>query len=136
IMRFCEAIVHGQMEQVKDVIDAPIGRHPDSIIERVVTEAGQEARTFYQVKKKDENKTYVHVQLETGRTIQIRVHFSYFGHPLRGDTLYGGKQNEIGRQALHCNEIRLTHPFTNEALSFTVPIPSDMQFVLFDSQNK
>src|SRR5699024_3544652 len=99
IMRFYEAIVHGQMEQVKDVIDAPIGRHPDSIIERVVTESGQEARTFYQVKKKDEYKTFVHVQLETGRTHQITVHFSYLGHPLLGDTLYGGKQHEIGRQA-------------------------------------
>ena len=136
IMRFYEAIVHGQMEQVKDVIDAPIGRHPDSIIERVVTESGQEARTFYQVKKKDEYKTFVHVQLETGRTHQIRVHFSHLGHPLLGDTLYGGKQHEIGRQALHCNEIRFTHPFTNEALHFTVPIARDMQLVLFDSQNK
>src|SRR5699024_7758650 len=96
----------------------------------------KEARTFYQEKKKDEYKTFVHVQLETGRTHQIRVHFSHLGHPLLGDTLYGGKQHEIGRQALHCNKIRFTHPFTNEALYFTVPIPRDMQVVLSDFQNK
>src|SRR5699024_8346279 len=95
INRFYETIVDGRMNQVQVVIDASIGRHPDSIIERVVTESGQEARTFYQVKKKDENKTFVHVQLETGRTHQIRVHVSYLGHPLLGDTLYGGKQHEI-----------------------------------------
>src|SRR5690625_3781749 len=123
IKRFYEAIVHGQIEQAEDVIDAPIGRHPESIIERMVIESGQEARTFYQVKGRGENKTFVHVQLETGRTHQIRVHFSYLGHPLLGDTLYGGEQNEIMRQALHCNKISFTHPFTNKALHFNVPMP-------------
>jgi len=136
IMRFYEAIVHGEMERTEDIIDAPIGRHPESIIERMVTASGQEARTLYQVKKRDKNKTFVQAQLETGRTHQIRVHLSYLGHPLLGDTLYGGKQDEIERQALHCNEIRFTHPFTNDVLHFTAPMPRDMQVVLSDFKDK
>lgn len=129
IMRHYQAVVHGKMKQTEGLIDAPIGRHPDSIIERMVTEAGQKARTFYQIKNQSESKTFVHVQLETGRTHQIRVHFSYLGYPLLGDTLYGGKRDEIERQALHCGEIRLIHPFTKEKIQIQAALPSDMQFI-------
>lgn len=128
IERKYRAIVHGAVKESRGIIDKPIGRQPGSIIERMVRADGQTARTFYCVDKVLNGFTYLHVRLETGRTHQIRVHFASIGHPLVGDTLYGGTREKISRQALHCSEINFLHPFTNEPLSFTSVLPEDMIF--------
>lgn len=124
------AIVHGELEQDSGVIDAPIARKSESIIERTVCKAGQHAITHYKVKERLNGATVVDVQLETGRTHQIRVHFSYLGHPLFGDSLYGGKRLDIERQALHSHQLRFYHPFLEREMSFSAPLPDDMERLL------
>lgn len=124
------AIVHGELEQDSGVIDAPIARKKESIIERTVCKAGQHAITHYKVKERLHGATVVDVQLETGRTHQIRVHFSYLGHPLFGDSLYGGKRLDIERQALHSHQLRFYHPFLEREMSFSAPLPDDMERLL------
>ncbi|MDL4842938.1 RluA family pseudouridine synthase [Aquibacillus rhizosphaerae] len=124
------AIIEGGMSQVSGVIDAPIARHPDSIIERVVADDGQRAVTHYHVEKESESHSLLDVKLETGRTHQIRVHFSYLGFPLAGDDLYGGSKAHINRQALHCRSLTFTHPISRKELFFSSPIPEDMSNII------
>ncbi|MCG5105052.1 RluA family pseudouridine synthase [Oceanobacillus alkalisoli] len=119
-------IVEGHMDRKEGKIDAPIGRNPASIVERMVTDTGKRAVTHYKLKKRLAEHTLVEVELETGRTHQIRVHFSYLNHPLLGDDLYGGKKDSLNRQALHCHEIRFLHPFTGKALTVVTDLPEDM----------
>jgi 23S rRNA pseudouridine1911/1915/1917 synthase len=126
------AIVEGNPAPRKGVIRANIGRKAESIIEREVREDGQHAVTHYQVKENNLNHALVAVQLETGRTHQIRVHFSFIGHPLAGDDLYGGSKGLITRQALHCFELGFEHPQTKEWMTFSVPLAKDMKKILLD----
>jgi len=84
------------------IIDAPIAREKESIITRCVREDGQKAVTHYKRLLFNKDYSLLRINLETGRTHQIRVHFAYIGHPLAGDNLYGGKIDIINRQALHC----------------------------------
>ena len=95
------AIVLGTFEKKKGKIDAPIVRKEGSIIERCVSEEGQKAVTEYEVIREAGNSSLVKCNLLTGRTHQIRVHMSYIGHPLLGDSLYGEKSELIDGQALH-----------------------------------
>lgn len=107
-------------------IDAPIYR-PDPILTmRVVDPRGDRAITHWEALETVGERTLCRVHLETGRTHQIRVHFSYLGAPLVGDTLYGTPSDEISRHALHCGRAELTHPVTGEHLSLEAPLPSDM----------
>ncbi len=115
------------------MINAPIGRSLDSIIKRKVTPRGDSAITHYRVIKEYLDYSYLEITLETGRTHQIRVHFSHLGHPLVGDDLYGSESKRIERQALHCQKIEFTHPITGEAIQLTAPLPEDM-LKLFDKQ--
>lgn len=114
-------------------IIAPIARNPESIITRRVAPDGKYARTSYQVLI-DQAPTYlVDIQLHTGRTHQIRVHFSHLGYPLLGDDLYGGSLDDgIERQALHCHSLRFYNPFSEEELFLQAPLPADFQQVLGD----
>ncbi|KRG16030.1 pseudouridine synthase [Virgibacillus soli] len=130
IERFYEAFAGGMMEKDIGRIDEPIGRKLDSIIEREVRSDGQKAVTRYKVIQTTSSFSYVKLKLETGRTHQIRVHLAYIGHPLLGDDLYGGKRTLINRQALHCQQIKLTHPITQENLSIQAELPEDMQELL------
>ncbi|MGX1900566.1 RluA family pseudouridine synthase [Thermolongibacillus altinsuensis] len=130
IKRRYEAICHGHLKQTAGTIDAPIGRKGDSIIEREVREDGQRAVTHFRVLKYVDDMTYVSLQLETGRTHQIRVHLSYLGHPLVGDDLYGGKREKIARQALHSRELTFFHPFLQTTLTFQCDLPNDMKQLL------
>ncbi|MEG7354784.1 RluA family pseudouridine synthase [Bacillus vallismortis] len=127
VKRRYAAVVHGRMTQMEGTVDAPIGRHPDSIIERMVTPEGQKAVTHFHVTHATDEITSVTLQLETGRTHQIRVHMSYLGHPLCGDTLYGGTRREIGRQALHSEQLSFIHPLTQENMVFHAALPQDMK---------
>ncbi|MFJ8530172.1 RluA family pseudouridine synthase [Bacillus sp. NPDC094106] len=130
VKRTYEAIVHGEMLEESGTIDAPIGRKDDSIIERIVCEGGQKAITHFQVMESFPNKTRVALQLDTGRTHQIRVHMAYVGHPLLGDDLYGGSTSQMKRQALHSTSLTFYHPILEKQMTFHRDVPEDMKEVL------
>lgn len=121
------AIVCGILENSSGTLDFPIARKEGSIIERCVNSNGDLAITHYDVFKTFNNLSLVHIVLETGRTHQIRVHFSYINHPVLGDTLYGNPSDLIARQALHSYKISFIHPITKENMTITAPLPSDMK---------
>ncbi len=116
--------------EAEGYIEAPIARENDSIIRRMVREDGVYARTEYKVLGKTNNAVLLEISLITGRTHQIRVHFSYIGFPLLGDDLYGGDCSLIGRQALHCGKAGFTHPVTGEKISVEAPFPCDIEMLL------
>lgn len=124
------AVVQGNMPLKQGRISARIGRAEDSIIKRRVHELGQKAITHYRTLKETEEFTLVEIVLETGRTHQIRVHFSSIGFPLAGDDLYGGTKAKINRQALHCYELSFDHPITKQALYFTSKTPNEFECLL------
>ena len=109
-------------------IDLPLGRKPDSAIERMVDiKNGDKAITHYRVLATNDGLSLLELQLDTGRTHQIRVHMQAIGHPLIGDFLYNPKDTHMKRQALHAGKLSFRHPITKEMLFFTAPVPQDMQ---------
>lgn len=110
--------VEGKMEK-DGTINLPIDKQEGSVIKRCVCETGKYAVTHYKVLKTKENESLVEAILETGRTHQIRVHFSHIGHPLLGDLLYGKAHPYFKGQALHSYYLEFVHPITNEKLVFT-----------------
>ncbi|MCG3084999.1 RluA family pseudouridine synthase [Anoxybacillus sp. LAT_35] len=118
IRRTYIALVHGYVKQKKGTIEAPIGRDRHHPTRRRVSKTGDTAITHYERLQYDKQKhvSLVRLTLDTGRTHQIRVHMSYIGHPLVGDTLYGGKP-WIDRQALHAFSLSFLHPFTGERIT-------------------
>ena len=130
LKKYYHALVGGDLSRLKkhETIDLPIGRDETSIIKRCVIENGQRAITEYKVVEVNRDIAHVAVQLHTGRTHQIRVHFSAIGCPLIGDELYGGDLTKgLNRQALHCQKLVFLHPFTREELTFELPLPNDME---------
>ncbi len=121
------AIVQGKVECSHGFIDLPIARQEKSIIKRCVRNDGQRALTEYWIKKAGDKYTLVDIKLYTGRTHQIRVHFSHINHPLAGDDLYGGSLENINRQALHCKQLEFVSPDTNKIIKVTAPLPEDMK---------
>lgn len=125
-----QAIISGNLALFKqhDLINFPILRDPTSIIKRQTGANGKSAETEYWVKTRNEELALVDIQLHTGRTHQIRVHFSAAGFPLVGDDLYEGEMSfSLKRQALHCGELEFIHPFTQEKLYFRQQLPQDME---------
>jgi 23S rRNA pseudouridine1911/1915/1917 synthase len=130
VKRTYEAFAGGLITHDSGTIDAPIGRKLDSIIEREVRPDGQYACTNYRVIRRHRDFTHVELELATGRTHQIRVHMSYLGHPLLGDDLYGGDISMLQRQALHCKKIHFIHPFSQQEMTYSAPLPPDMKAIL------
>lgn len=113
------------------IIDAPIGMVDGSLMQREVRPDGQAARTHYKVCSVHGSRALLELELDTGRTHQIRVHMAHIGHPLTGDFLYGTEDKTlILRPALHSWQVDITHPVTGKALHFTAPIPEDIQHLL------
>lgn len=121
------AIVHGNLKEKSGTIDAPIYRVGGDTIKRVIDERGQRSITHYEVAESFSKADLVKLQLETGRTHQIRVHLSSIGHPIIGDLLYGGEDKLIKRQALHAYKLAFPHPRTGEIISLQTELPLDMQ---------
>jgi 23S rRNA pseudouridine1911/1915/1917 synthase len=134
VERHYVALVWGHFASPRGVIDAPIGRSEARRTRMAVRESGKPARTAYEVDRDFEKPvcSLVDCRLETGRTHQIRVHLSAVGHPVVGDATYGGSRESIklGRPFLHATTLGFDHPVTGERLSFTDPLPANLQVVL------
>ena len=128
-----QALVSGELTKLMPHgwIDLPIARDVSSLLKRMVSPSGRSAQTEYWLEKRTDEVALVDIQLHTGRTHQIRVHFSEIGCALLGDDMYGGRMDlGITRQALHCYDLRFYHPFTQELLEFKQPLATDMATVL------
>lgn len=126
------ALVHGNLPHDQGTIDAPIGRDSkDRKLFAVTERNSRHAVTHFVVLERLGDYTIVELQLETGRTHQIRVHMKYIGHPLAGDPVYGrNKTVALKGQALHAAVLGFTHPRSGERLQFEVPLPADFEHVL------
>lgn len=125
------AIVRGSVQPPAGTIDVPLSRKSGSVIERTVDfEHGERAVTHYKVVEEQNGHSLVALILETGRTHQIRIHMKYLGYPLIGDYLYNPDMEFISRQALHSHRLTFLHPVTEQEMTFTAPLPTDMKKVL------
>lgn len=120
------ALVEGIVEDEGE-INFPIGRLEKDSVLRGVTAGGKSALTRYRLVEKIGDFSLVEINLITGRTHQIRVHFKAIGHPVVGDSLYGNPSPYINRQALHCSKMNFVHPFTKEIISAVAELPDDMK---------
>jgi len=124
--RIYKAIIEGTLIPDSGTINAPIDRKAGSIIERIVSTSGKEAITHYRTLQTSDKLSLLKLELDTGRTHQIRVHLAYLSHPLLGDDLYGGNHDILNRQALHACQISFFHPVTNKLVDISCPLPPDM----------
>jgi len=147
------ALVHGLITADSGSIDSPIGRHPTQRKKMSgQSSRGRRAVTRWRTLARftEDRLTLVELALETGRTHQIRVHFSELNHPLVGDPMYGQKNRlatlkdaglrqllqQLGRQALHARLLGFNHPISGEYLEFSSPLPEDMRAIVFFLQHK
>lgn len=143
ITRLYQTIVSGMIIS-GGTVDAPIARHPINRKRMAVIDTGKHAVTHYRVVEHYRAHTRLKVQLETGRTHQIRVHMAYIHHPLLGDPVYSGRLQlpkgatpelvnqlrQFRRQALHASELGLVHPVTSKPMSWQAPLPDDMKTLI------
>jgi 23S rRNA pseudouridine1911/1915/1917 synthase len=134
VSRTYQALVWGELDTDRGLVDAPIGRSGRDRTRMTVSALGKEARTRYQVLSAFHDPVVVsrlECQLETGRTHQIRVHLAAIGHPVVGDARYGGARETlvVERPWLHASALDLAHPRTGEALSFSSPVPAELTSV-------
>ncbi|MEA3309206.1 MAG: RluA family pseudouridine synthase [Chloroflexota bacterium] len=130
------ALLIGRLAEAEGLIDAPIGRHPRRRKRMAVVAGGRPSRTRWSIMERlrDAQRrpyTLLAVELLTGRTHQIRVHFSWFGYPLVGDATYGRRDPLVApRQFLHARDLTITHPTTGERMTFSASLPADLREVL------
>lgn len=129
------ALVEGIVALDQGSIDAPIGRNPRHRQQMAVTARGsREARTHFRVLERYASHTLMLLELETGRTHQIRVHLKAIGHPIAGDPVYGSgrilRGLELHRQFLHAYQLKFTHPTTGATIDVEAPLPDELQAVL------
>ncbi len=148
IHRIYWALVWGDFEEEQGTVREAIARSRKNPLKFVVDVRGKDAVTHYKVLQRFQYVTLLEFKLETGRTHQIRVHANYLHHPVVGDQLYNGRENQLmrlpenlrkrgahllkmlDRQALHAKQLTFIHPTTGERLSFEAPLPQDMQDAL------
>ena len=143
VKREYRAVVAGSVV-AGGTVQAPIGRHPTARTRMAVTTAGKPAVTHFRVLERFRAHSYLRVNLETGRTHQIRVHLAHVRHPIVGDPVYGGRPRlpprpspalvealrSFGRQALHAHRLGLAHPASGDWLEWESPVPADMERLL------
>jgi 23S rRNA pseudouridine955/2504/2580 synthase/23S rRNA pseudouridine1911/1915/1917 synthase len=149
VRKFYKVIVSGRLEGTEGEIDSPIMERPHKLGTMMVHPKGKEALTLFSLEEQFRSCALLNVEIKTGRTHQIRVHFAAVGHPLLVDSVYGQhssfllssikkkyKQSDpeekpiISRLTLHAYELELTHPVTGERMKFTSPLPHDMEALL------
>ena len=135
VQKIYHAIIQGQPDPSEGTLDAPIGRHPKAEFKFAIVEGGKPSITHYKTLELFPASTLCEVNLETGRTHQIRVHFSAFKHPLLGDTMYGAdpklaKSLGLSRQWLHAKELGFEHPITAKQIHLVSEYPADLAVVL------
>lgn len=135
VKKVYHAMIQGLPDPLKGTIDAPIGRHPGHDWRFAVIEDGRDSITHYEVLEAFGKASLVEVHLETGRTHQIRVHFSALRHPCVGDLTYGADPKlaaELGltRQWLHAHKLGFAHPSSGEWVEVTSPYPQDLNYAL------
>jgi 23S rRNA pseudouridine1911/1915/1917 synthase len=131
VRKVYHAVIQGHPDPVEGTIDAPIGRHPKAEFKFAVMNDGKPSITHYKLLEAFASASLVEVVLETGRTHQIRVHFSAFKHPLLGDTMYGAdptlaSRMQSERQWLHAMRLSFLHPMTGEQVSFESHYTEDL----------
>ncbi len=140
ITRRYYAICYHTFQKAEGRIDFPIGRHPTDRKKMAVNLThGKSAITNYRVLENVSNQySYIECSLETGRTHQIRVHLSFIGHPLLGDTVYGSSKNEwhLGGQTLHAGLLGFLHPSTGKYMEFEAPLPNYFENLLLQLRKK
>jgi 23S rRNA pseudouridine1911/1915/1917 synthase len=119
-------LVRGNPVPEQGTVEAPIGRHPRDRKRMAVVSGGRQARTLYRVVRRVGRYALVEATLETGRTHQIRVHFSHVGWPVAGDGVYGVKVGWLGRQFVHASRLGLRLPSNNEWAVFSAELPKDL----------
>lgn len=125
------ALVHGDIENDKGTIDAPIGRDPKNRKKFTVIEGGKASVTHFEVIERFGEYTLLRLNLETGRTHQIRVHLEYIGHRMAGDPLYGPRKTLDGQgQFLHAASLSFDHPRTGEHMTFKADLPETFKETL------
>lgn len=135
VKKIYQAVVQGYLDPAAGTIDAPIGRHPSRDFKMAVVAGGRPAITHYRTLESLPRATLVELQLETGRTHQIRVHMQAIGHAIVGDPTYGAnpllaKELGLKRQWLHAVSLGFTHPVTGEQVSFQAPLAADLKDAL------
>ncbi|MEP6626163.1 MAG: RluA family pseudouridine synthase [Acidimicrobiia bacterium] len=130
VARHYVAVVTGVPSATRGTVDAPLGRSPRSPTRMAVVTGGREARTHYEVVETFDDTARLAVDLETGRTHQIRVHLAAIGHPVLGDAVYGRADPRVARPFLHAAALEFTHPVTGAPMDFSSPLPADLQDAL------
>ncbi|MFM9328477.1 RluA family pseudouridine synthase [Paenibacillus mesotrionivorans] len=126
IRRTYQAIAQGRLTPPAGIIDQPIGKDRHHSQRRRVSTSGAPARTRYRTVEQAKEAVLVELELETGRTHQIRVHLQFAGAPLVGDAMYGGSVKLFSRQALHGYKLEFAHPWSGEPMLLEVAMPEDM----------
>lgn len=137
--RIYVALVHGLVKDNQGIIDLPIGRDQNDRKKMAVTDKNSKsAITNYEVIRHYKKYSLMKLQLETGRTHQIRVHLSYLGYPIVGDMLYGRKENQFKfhGQLLHAKRLAFFHPIRNIKMEFDSDLPADFQKILTILENE
>ena len=132
VSRIYYALVDGNLREDEGTVDAPIARSRSDRKRMAVDPEGRRAVTHWRVLERFGDVTFLRLELETGRTHQIRVHMAHIKHPIVGDEVYGRGRNKLGieGQALHAGELRLVHPSTGEEMRFYAPLPEEFESAL------
>ena len=124
------ALAAGRVEPPAAIIEAPIGRDPDSRRKMAIVEDGRQATSKYSTLRLFRDTTYLDVRPRTGRTHQIRVHLASIGHPLVGDAIYGRPDTRLDRHFLHAANLEFEHPGSGDRVQFECALPDDLAAVL------